>query len=74
MKYPNVYLVGNCLYIQIDRELDDEKTPKYIKCSLNGILFPAEIYTVNELVEEYPDAKPFNTILDAYVKCIWEQK
>lgn len=57
MKQPSAYVIGNIFFISIGESFNPEIPKKYLKASSSGI-YSIAIYTEQEILEKYPDAKP----------------
>lgn len=57
MNQPAVYIIGNIFFIKIGDTFQPDVPNKYMKASNNGV-YCVDIWTEEEIIQKYPDAKP----------------
>lgn len=53
----SIYIVGNIFFIQIGESFSTDVPPKYLQAGSTGI-FTCNIWTEEEILAKYPNAKP----------------
>jgi len=46
-------LIGNCIYLPIDKNWDDKCQQKYVAGDMNGNIYLGQIYTRDEIDEKH---------------------
>jgi len=66
MEFPVAYLTGNIVFISIgDRYKPEENASiKYMLASISSGIFVVEIFTKEEILKKYPNAKPVSNLLN----------
>lgn len=49
-------LIGNCIYLPIDKDIDDKSKRKYIAGDMNGNIYMNQIYTIEEIEEKHKNS------------------
>lgn len=50
------FLIGNCIYLPIDKHYDDKSAQKYVAGDTNGNIYMNEILTLSEIKEKHKDS------------------
>jgi hypothetical protein len=49
-------LIGNCIYLPIDKDWNDKSEQKYVAGDMNGNIYLSQIYTKKEIEEKHKDS------------------
>ena len=66
------FLIGNCIYLPIDKDYNDKSSQKFIAGDMNGNIFLNEILTLDEIKEKHKESS-FSLIECNGIKGIVEQ-
>ena len=50
------FLIGNCIYLPIDKDWDDKSEQKYVSGDMNGNIYLHKILTEKEIKETHKDS------------------
>lgn len=49
-------LIGNCIYLPIDKTWNDKSEQKYVSGDMNGNIYLSQIYTKKEIEEKHKES------------------
>ena len=63
-----IYLAGNLIFIRVDfrNTFVNNASSKYMAGAVSGMVFPNGMYTHEEIMTAYPDAKGVDTFLELH--------
>lgn len=66
MRASNILVTGNLVFVIVNygRAFVQDREAKYMAGSIGGTMYPDEVYTLTEIMTEYPHVKEASGFLD----------
>lgn len=64
MKQPVAYIIGNILWIAIGDSWESDVSLKYMMASWTSGIYNNQIWTQQEIINKYPNAKPVDSLIN----------